>query len=415
MIKRVESCRLCHGKIGPTVLNLGCQPISNRLTRSLSEANGPTYPLELALCSQCGLPQLVHHLDPAEHFHADYAYISGTSSTWVAHCRAYADELMRGFELRPGDLVVEVGSNDGTLLVELAKRGCRVLGIDPSDNVAELASSRGVATKVAFFNPETAAEIVAEHGQARALIGNNVLAHVPDTDAFLRSARDTISQDGFMAFEFPHFINIIRRRYFDTIYHEHYTYLGISGLIRWAEANGMTVFDAVEKPVHGGSLRVFMRHGSASPPTHVRELGIQESPYFVEGPWRELQHWLGEWRERFLRLVDDRLSHGQVIAGYAAASKATVVLNFLGLSGNQIAYCCDASKLKQGHYIPGAAVLVTSPTMLRQHKPDVIIVFAWNIFDEIIEVIKESIEKPADVLCPLPEITLLKVFPEGAE
>lgn len=409
---RIDHCGLCHGKMGGTVLDLGNQPISNRLPRSAAEAQGHRYPLEIALCTGCGLPQLAHQLDADEHFHSDYAYLSGTSSTWTDHCKSYADDLMRDCGLRPGGRVVEVGSNDGTLLQEFAARGCRVLGVEPSGNVAEIANRKGLATKVAFFNPETAAEIRSEYGRARALVGNNVLAHVPDTDAFLRSARYLIASDGFMCFEFPHFINIIRKKYFDTIYHEHYTYLGVTGLVRWAQANDMTVFDVVEQSVHGGTLRVFLRHGSEPPPRHVQAFVDQELPFFEESAWRELQRWMAEWRSHFLALIEQRLARGEVIVGYAAASKATVALNFLGLTGNQIAYCCDAGKLKQGRYIPGAAVLISPPEILRKRAPDLIIVFAWNIFDEIVEVIRNFIDKPVDVLRPLPEIKTFRVVPD---
>ncbi len=411
MNELVKHCRLCHGKIGHTVLALGDQPISNRLPRSVEEAQGHRYPLEVALCLECGLPQLAHHLDADEHFNDDYTYLSGTSSTWIEHCKSYVEDLMRDFGVKPGDRVVEAGSNDGSLLQEFAARGCNVLGVEPSGNVAEIANGRGLATKVAFFNSETAAELKVSFGSARVIVGNNVLAHVPDTDAFLTAGRDLLAPDGIMCFEFPHFVNIIRRKYFDTIYHEHYTYLGVTGLVRWAEKHGMTVFDVVEQNVHGGTLRVFLRHGVEQIPAHVQAVIDLEAPYFEQSAWVGLQDWLADWREQFVDLVDERLAKGELVAGYAAASKATVALNFLGLTGEEIAFCCDAGKFKQGRYIPGAAVLISSPDTLKSTPPDFIIIFAWNIFDEIVDVIRSLIVKPVDIVRPLPTIEVIRVFP----
>ncbi len=319
---------------------------------------------------------------------------------------------MSDYGLRPGDRVVEVGSNDGSLLKEFAERGCDVVGVEPSGNIAEIANSKGLTTKVAFFNQQTATEIKAELGGARALIGNNVLAHVPDTDGFLAAGRDLLAPDGFMCFEFPHFVNIIRKRFFDTIYHEHYTYLGVTGLVRWAEAHGMSVFDVVEQPVHGGTLRVFLRHGSEPPPTRVKAFLDLEAPFFETAAWHDLQAWLEEWRRQFISQINTRLAQGDRIVGYAAASKATVALNYLGLTGEQISYCCDAGVLKQGRYIPGSAVRIAAPDELKAIPADLVIVFAWNIFDEIVSVVRNLIDKPVDVLRPLPELEIFRVTPD---
>lgn len=301
----VSRCRLCKGRLGPVVLSLGAQPISNRLQASSDQDRGTeVYPLEIALCATCSLAQLAHHLDASEHFHSDYVYLSGTSATWTAHCASYADDLVASHGVRRGDLVVELGSNDGTLLRELQKRGCAVLGVEPSRNVAEIALAAGIPTDVTFFNAEAAARLAAEHGPAKCVIGNNVLAHVPDTDAFLRAAEHLMDPRGFLCFEFPHFIHLIKRRYFDTIYHEHYTYLGIEPLHRWALRNSMMISEVSEQPTHGGSLRVFLKRSDASPmPARVRDMINAEKPYTEAAQWREFQNWLVSWKQAFIALL----------------------------------------------------------------------------------------------------------------
>jgi SAM-dependent methyltransferase len=320
--------------------------------------------------------------------------VSGASSTWVDHCREYADQLIEQFGLGPEDLVVEAGSNDGTLLKFFAERGIRVLGIEPSGNIAAIARLNAIPTMTAFFNEETAREVAECHGRPKLFIGNNVLAHVPDTNGFLRAARELIADDGALCFEFPTFTRILTHRYFDTIYHEHYCYLGVGPLAKWARTHGMIVADAQLQPTHGGSLRLFMERQGRAPDAaaQARMDGYlaEEAGLAGVAPWQDLDRWLDDWRSRFRGTVSELRRTGKSVAAYAAASKATVLSNYLGLTAADVDWCCDASPLKQGRLIPGSNIPI--------------IVFAWNIMDEIADVVAANVVKQTLLIRPLPEI-----------
>ena len=394
-------------------LSLGEQPISNRLPRAQKRGRAveaAPYPLEIVVCETCGLPQLAHELAAEEHYHDDYTYVSGASSTWVDHCREYADQLIEQLGLGPEDLVVEAGSNDGTLLKFFAERGIQVLGIEPSGNVAALARLNGVPTLTAFFNEETAENVAEAYGRPKLFIGNNVLAHVPDTNGFLQAARDLITADGVLCFEFPHFTRILTHRYFDTIYHEHYCYLGVGPLAKWARTHRMNVADAQPQPTHGGSLRLFMEKQGQTDGTAQARIDAcltEEAALAGVAPWQDLDRWLDDWRSRFRGTVSELRRTGKSVAAYAAASKATVLSNYLGLTTDDVAWCCDASPLKQGRLIPGVNIPIVPPTALRDNPPDAVIVFAWNIMDEIADVVAANAVKQTLLIRPLPEIEVL--------
>ena len=410
-VNRIEACRLCGGALSDIALSLGEQPISNRLPRARKRGRAVAavpYPLGIVVCESCGLPQLAHELAAEEHYHDQYTYVSGASSTWVDHCGEYADQLIEQFGLGPEDLVVEAGSNDGTLLKFFAARGIRVLGIEPSGNVAAIARLNSVPTLTAFFNEETARKVAECHGRPKLFIGNNVLAHVPDTNGFLQAARELIADDGALCFEFPTFTRILTHRYFDTIYHEHYCYLGVGPLAKWAQTHGMIVADAQLQPTHGGSLRLFMerqgRTSDAAAQARLEECLAEEAGLAGVAPWQELDRWLGEWRSRFRGTVSELRRTGKSVAAYAAASKATVLSNYLGLTAEDVDWCCDASPLKQGRLIPGSNIPIVAPVALRDNPPDAVIVFAWNIMDEIADVVAANVVKQTLLIRPLPEI-----------
>ena len=413
IIERIEACRLCGGAVSDTALSLGEQPISNRLPRAGTDADVPPYPLEIVVCTACELPQLAHHLPAEEHFHDDYTYMAGVSSTWVEHCRHWAADVVERFALGPGDFVVEAGSNDGTLLKAFAAHGVRVLGIEPAGNVANIARQRGVPTLTAFFNEETAQEIVAKHGRPKLFVGNKGLAHGPDTNAFLQTARDMIVDDGALSFEFPPFTRILTHRYFDTIYHEHYCYLGVGPLAKWAKANAMVVADVQPQPTHGGSLRLLMQKAGrvASPEAQARidQCLAEEAALAGVAPWKDFSRWLGDWRSRFRGTLASLKDEGKTVAAYAAASKATVLSNYLGLTADDVAWCCDASPLKQGRLIPGANIPIVAPTALRDDPPDAVIAFAWNIFDEIADIVAANVVQETLLIRPVPEIEIRAV------
>jgi SAM-dependent methyltransferase len=413
-VHQIEACRLCGGAVSDIALSLGDQPISNRLQRA-GESAAPIarYPLGIVVCAECGLPQLAQELAAEEHFHDDYTYVAGVSSTWLDHCRDWADQLIDQFGLGPDDLVVEAGSNDGSLLKAFAERGVKVLGIEPSGNVAAIARRNGVETLTAFFNEETARKVSECYGRPKLFVGNKGPAHVPDTNGFLQAARDLIADDGALCFEFPHFTRILTHRYFDTIYHEHYCYLGVGPLAKWARAHGMTIADAQPQPTQGGSLRLFMKKQGRTPDAaakaRIDRCLEEEASLAGVAPWRELERCLGEWRSRFRDTISKLRREGRSVAGYAAASKATVLSNYVGLNAADVEWCCDASPLKQGRLIPGANIPIVAPAALRDDPPDAVIAFAWNIFDEIADIVAAGVVKQTLLIRPLPEIEIRAV------
>lgn len=409
----IDHCRLCGAPMGPVVLSLGAQPISNRLARSETDARqAPRYPLEVALCRGCGLVQLAQHLEAEQHFHGDYAYMSSASSTWIDHCARYAAFLATHCNIAPGELIVEVGSNDGALLKEIQRLGHRVLGVEPSQNVAEIAKRAGAPTMTAFFNAESAKAIEAEHGKAKCIVGNNVLAHVPDTNGFLLAARDLLAEDGVLCFEFPHYVHILEKSYFDTIYHEHYAYLGVGPLDKWARANGMAIVHVEEQPTHGGSLRVLLkRAGQGDADDAVASIIERERALGGEEAWRAFGERLVGWRAKIRSVIGAHRAAGRRVAGYAAASKATVMLNYAGLSREDIDYCCDASPLKQNRFIPGAAIEIRAPEALKSAPPEVVVIFAWNIFDELSDNISKLIDAPIELIHPFPDVSSSRLEP----
>lgn len=411
---RVTACRMCGGALGDTLLSLGDQPISNLLPKTADEAaSAPRYPLAVAACQSCRYVQLTHDLPADAHFHDDYAYVSSASSTWLDHCEDYARDIAEKYGVAKGGLTVEVGSNDGALLKALKGQGFDVLGIEPSGNVAKIANDKGLRTMNAFFGAESAEKARTEYGPAACVIGNNVLAHVPDTDGFLKAGKALIAEDGFLCFEFPHVLHVIDRMFVDTIYHEHYGYLGVRPLHEWARRNGMVVAAVDPQKTHGGSLRVILRHASQAKEAHDLSVWLQKEELVEsDAAWHELSDRLSRWRKELRSLIDEHKRAGRKVAGYAAASKATVLSNFVGLSGDDLAYCCDASPFKQGRFIPGAAIEIRPPEAMRDDAPDVALVFAWNIFDELTRIIGTLIDYPIDVIRPLPELKTVTVAPE---
>ncbi len=411
----INSCRMCHAPLSTIALDLGAQPISNRLPRTQAESQtAERFPLAVAVCESCGLPQLSHNLDATAHFHDDYTYLSGTSATWQRHCKSYAEDIVNQYQLGTNDLVVEAGSNDGTLLKEFMALGSPVLGVEPSANIARIAKDNGINTLNCFFDGNCGQEIHKRFGTPKAFIGNNVLAHVPDTHAFLESAGRLIGNNGFLCFEFPHFVNILTSRYFDTIYHEHYTYLGVGPLWHWGMKHNMKIVNISPQPTHGGSLRVVMTHESSTYTAISLDTQAEfqiERDLFGLPSWLSLEQWLQHWRDDMRRQLGQFRRKGMKVAGFAAASKATVLCNFLGISAEDIHYCCDSSPLKQGRFIPGTGIPIMAPSHLSNDPPDVIVVFAWNIYEEIAAVISRLIPGPVLLLRPLPDLEISRINP----
>ena len=380
-------CRGCGAPLGRTLVDLGLSPLSNAYVPPERMRQGEVYhPLHALVCDHCHLVQLEAFEAPAAIF-TDYAYFSSVSSTWLQHAEAYATAVTRRFGLGPASRVVEVASNDGYLLQYFARAGIPVLGVEPAANVAAAARQRGVPTEVAFFGRETAARLLAEGGPADLMVANNVLAHVPDLHDFLAGFATLLAAEGVVTFEFPHLLRLLAESQFDTIYHEHFSYLSLGVVAGLLQGHGLRVFDVEERPTHGGSLRVFACHEDAA------HAGMAAAGRIIEAERAaglfEASGYAG-FAERVVRIKCNALEFligarraGQVVVGYGAAAKGNTFLNYCGIGPELVRAVADRSPAKQGCLLPGSRIPVISPEAMLAMRPDVVLILPWNLTDEV--------------------------------
>jgi SAM-dependent methyltransferase len=383
-----STCRFCSTPLEHVFADLGMQPLANSYVTS-EQANGmePFYPLRVFVCEKCKLVQLEEFETPDQIF-SDYAYFSSYSSSWLDHSQRYVDQMVERCGLDASSHVVELASNDGYLLQYFHQRQIPVLGIEPAANVAKVALQKGIPTMVEFFGRELAASLMPQSG-ADLLLGNNVLAHVPDLNDFVAGMKTLLNPGGTITMEFPHLMRLIEANQFDTIYHEHFSYFSFLTVRRVFEAHGLRLFDVQELPTHGGSLRIFGCHGddTAKPETEAakdlatreREAGFDELETYRTYA-REVEQ---EKREILSFLIGIK-EQGLSIAGYGAPAKGNTLLNFCGVGTDFIDYTVDMNPHKQGHLLPGSHIPVRAPEALRETEPDVVLILPWNLRDEII-------------------------------
>lgn len=380
------ACRGCGHKGLEVVFSLGKMPLANRfLSPNQLEEPEPTYPLDLAFCQECCLVQITESIDPQEMFE-DYAYFSSYSSTMVAHAEKLVSGLVEQRSLGPANLALEVASNDGYLLQHYLKAGVPVLGIDPARNVIEAAKQRGVPTRCAFFGPDLAEELRSSGVRADVLHANNVMAHVPDLDGFVRGIARVLSDDGVAVIETPYLRELVEKIEFDTIYHEHLFYYSLSSVDRIFRRNNLTIVDIERIPIHGGSLRIFASPNGQSVAPAVIELMAEEDRLGVCSPgyYRGFAARVEDLGSRLKSLLDKLKTDGSRIAAYGAAAKGTVLLNTLGIGGDTLDYVADRSTYKQGRYIPGVRIPIVPPERLLDDMPDYVLLLTWNFADEIL-------------------------------
>ncbi len=387
-LTRRRTCRACGGTALAPFLSLGPQPLANAFLRTPAEfAQEPFFPLDVYFCEGCSLVQLLDVVDPAVLFR-NYLYVTGTSETMAAHNAAYARALVEQLGLGPQQLVVEVASNDGSLLKCFQAHGVRTLGIEPATNIAALATAAGVETVNEFFDSATARRARETHGAASVVIANNVLAHVDDSQDFLRGCKALLAADGLVVVEAPYLGELLDRLEYDTIYHEHLCYFSVSALMRLYESAGLSIVRIDRVPVHGGSLRVF-----AAPcerrPEHagaVRALAAAEAAAGLTGLPRFEQFATAVERNRqAIRALFERLhTEGRSLAGYGAPAKGNTLLNYCGIDTRLLEYTVDRSPLKVGLYTPGTHLPVLPVATLPERRPDYVLILAWNFADEIV-------------------------------
>lgn len=381
------TCRSCGAALAVLMADLGSLPLANDLRASSDDAlAAPRYPLRVRVCGSCHLAQLDETVPPAQLFH-DYAYFSSYSDTWLAHARAFADRARHDLALDDRSTVVEIASNDGYLLRWFADAGVRVLGVEPAANVAAAAEGIGVQTLVRFFDRATAAELRADGVEADLVVANNVVAHVPDPNQILGGIEVLLGDDGVATVEVPHLLRLIESGAFDTIYHEHYSYFSLLAFEDLAARNGLIVVDVEELTTHGGSLRLWLRRSSGHPAATARVAAVRAKEIaagLADGA--AFDSFAGLVRGRIADVVDfvDRCRHdGMRLVGYGAAAKATVLLNASGIEAAALPLVADRSPHKIGRFIPGVGTAVVHPTALADPAPDFVLVFPWNILDEI--------------------------------
>jgi SAM-dependent methyltransferase len=385
---RVSACRFCGTPLQNSMVDLGAQPPSNSYLRAADlNRMEATFPLHAHVCGACFLVQLEAYHAPEEIF-SDYAYFSSYSESWLRHAETYCAAMCARFGLDAGSRVVEVASNDGYLLQYFVGRGVPVLGVEPAANVARIANAKGVPTHVGFMGRATARKLVADGFAADLLVGNNVLAHVPDLNDFVAALRMMLKPDGVLTVEAPHLLRLMQQAQFDTIYHEHFSYFSFSAAERVFAAHGIRLFDVETLPTHGGSLRLFGCHADAAH-AETTAVGAMRAREAAAGLDRlETYEGFGEKaravKRGLLSFLIAAKESGKSIAAFGAAAKGNTLLNYCGVRGDFIDYVVDSSPHKQGLYLPGSRIPVHAPKRLRETRPDYVLILPWNLKDEIV-------------------------------
>lgn len=385
-----HNCRFCSTPLETVVADLGSTPWSNSYLEPTEEAiaHERSYPLKTMVCSECLLVQTTETVPADEIFTDGYAYLSSFSSSWLDHARRYADDMTERFQLGAASQVVEIASNDGYLLQYFVAKDIPVLGIEPAANAAKIAEARNIPTEVAFFGRQTATELVARGIRADLTAANNVLAHVPDIADFVAGFAMLLKPEGVATFEFPHLLRMMEGLQFDTIYHEHYSYLSLAAVERIFAASGLKVFDVEELPTHGGSLRVFAQLESAGRPATERLASVRAdeaaSGLTRMETYAKFDARIAAVCQGFRDFLAKAKSEGKTVAAYGAAAKGNTFLNVCGVKPGEIAFAVDRNDLKQGKLLPGTHIPVRAPSHLQVAKPDYLVILPWNLTDEII-------------------------------
>jgi len=406
------SCRFCKRTLTQTFVDLGLSPIANDyIPFDEREASEVFYPLHVYVCARCSLVQLPEHRTEREIFTNEYAYFSSYSTSWLAHAKKYVEMMCRRFTFDKTKRVIEIASNDGYLLQYFKEKGIPVLGIEPTKNTAKVAKEKGIPTIIKYFGRDTAKELAKKGKKADLLIGNNVLAHVPDLNDFVGGMKMILKSDGIITMEFPHLLKLMQKSQFDTIYHEHYSYFSLMTVRKVFAKHGLTVFDVKEIPTHGGSLRIFARHSenNALPINkNVKRLIRKETAYGLnrQETYKIFSAKVRRIKQSFLEFLIDAKRKGKTIVGYGAPAKGNTFLNYCGVRTDFIEYTVDASPHKQNHFLPGVRIPVYAPKKITQTRPDYIVILPWNIKKEVMEQMREVRRWGGKFVTAIPKITI---------
>ncbi|HVZ27820.1 MAG TPA: class I SAM-dependent methyltransferase [Rhizomicrobium sp.] len=407
----IFACRSCGAPLSDPIVDLGEQPLANSyLEAGRLAAPEPKVPLRVRVCPACWLVQTDQFVLP-ENVFSDYAYFSSYSAAWLAHARRYSEAMIARFGLGKDSFVIEVASNDGYLLKNFVERNIPSLGIEPAENVAKVARAAGIPTEARFLGAASANDIAARHPKADLIAGNNVLAHVPDINDFVAGLKILLAPDGVLTLEFPHLLNLIARNQFDTIYHEHYSYLSLAAVERIFTRHGLSVFDVEKLPTHGGSLRLFVQHqdGGRAMSSAVEALRAEEKQAGVEtrayyaGFAKEVERAI----QGFRAFLTRARSEEKKTVAYGAAAKGNTLLNACGIGRGEIDYVVDKSPHKQGRFLPGSHLEIFAPARILEDKPDYIVILPWNLREEIIGQLPEARSWNARFVTAIPQLKVI--------
>ena len=406
------TCRHCKLPLRHTFVNLGMSPLCESfIAPNQLNAMEPYYPLHVLVCENCFLVQLQEYVSPNDIF-SDYAYFASYSTSWVAHAKKYCSMIKERLNLGANNFVVEIASNDGYLLQHFGPLGVPVLGIEPAANVAQAAQEKGIPTHVDFFGTKLATQLAEKKQRADLIIANNVLAHVPDINDFVAGIQCLLKPEGIATLEFPHLERLIEHNQFDTIYHEHFSYLSASIVDRIAHAHGLRMVDVEELPTHGGSLRVYLANLNSSHPTNRRvtelveredRLGLRSLEGYASFPEK-----VKKTKRELLSFLIEAKNQGKRVCGYGAPGKGNTLLNYCGIGTDFLDFTVDRNPYKHGRYTPGMHIPIKPPEEIDAYRPDYILILPWNLKDEIVEQMRHVRGWGGKFVVPIPAVSIIE-------
>ena len=403
-----RTCRFCSVPLTRTFVDLGMSPLCESFVpaHALNHME-PFYPLHAFLCERCFLVQLDEYVTPDNIF-TEYAYFSSYSDSWVEHARRYVEQIAARLSLGADSRVFEIASNDGYLLQHFVRKSIPVLGIEPAANVAKVAVSKGVPTVVRFFGVETAADLKRNPGPADLIVGNNVLAHVPDINDFVGGMKVLLKPTGTITMEFPHLVRLMEQNQFDTIYHEHFSYLSMTTVQRIFNAHGLRLYDVEELSTHGGSLRIYACHIDSTERMRERAQALirveEEFGLNRVETYARFSAQVKETKRKLLSFLIEARRQGRTIAGYGAPGKGNTLLNYCGIRTDFIDYTVDRNPYKHGRFLPGTHIPIFAPDKIRETRPDYVLILPWNLKDEIAAQLAYIREWGGQFVVPIPEV-----------
>jgi hypothetical protein len=406
------SCRFCGAALRNVFVDLGMSPLCETyISREQLQQMEPFYPLCAYVCARCFLVQLEEFVPPGGIF-AEYAYFSSYSDSWVEHARQYCQSMAARFGIGRSSRVIEIASNDGYLLQHFVAQGVPVLGVEPAANIAEAAIARGIPTVVKFFGRATARELAAEFGKPDLLLGNNVLAHVPDLNDFVAGMKLLLGERGFITMEFPHLLELMQHNQFDTIYHEHFSYFSFTTVTEVFRRHGLTLFDVERLPTHGGSLRIYARHAEDdSRPVSARTqelIALEERAGLADlATYAAFAEQVRETKRALLEFLIAARRAGKRVVGYGAPGKGNTLLNYCGIGTDFLDFTVDRNPYKHGKYTPGTRIPILPPEELSAARPDYVLILPWNLKDEILATVGNTPGLNARFVVPIPRVEVV--------